>query len=66
MKGLLKLKWFFKERLLQNIVAIVSNILSNIFIVVAPIILGMATDDIANGSITVSKLMYYVFILAVL
>ena len=66
MKGLLKLKWFFKERLLQNMIAIVSNIISNIFIVVAPIVLGMATDDIANGSITASKLMHYVLVLVII
>lgn len=55
-----KLKWFFRERKKDYLIAVGSLILVNILIVIPPRLLGKAIDELHRGRLDVQALLFYV------
>lgn len=55
-KQLKKLKWFLKERARHYIIGILFLQLTNLIVILPPIIIGRAVDSISDGSITGAEL----------
>ncbi|MGP1598090.1 ABC transporter ATP-binding protein [Peptoanaerobacter stomatis] len=55
-KQLKKLKWFLKERARHYIIGILVLQLTNLIVILPPIIIGRAVDSISDGSITGAEL----------
>lgn len=55
-KQLKKLKWFLKERARHYIIGILFLQLTNLIVILPPIIIGRAVDSISDGSITGTEL----------
>ncbi len=65
-KKISKLNWFFKERAVINIVALIILLIVNFITIAGPLVLGQAVDSISAGKITLELLFGYVYRLAAL
>lgn len=66
LKKISKLNWFFKERVVINIIALIILLIINFITIERPLVLGQAVDSISAGKITLELLFGYVYRLAAL
>lgn len=62
-KQLKKLNWFFKERLKYYILGVASLQMTNIVVIIPPLIIGSAIDKISNGTLTIDELTKYILLM---
>ena len=66
LKKLSKLYWYFKERAVINIIALLILLIVNFITIAGPLVLGAAVDSISTGEITTKLLTTYVLRLSAL